>query len=153
MPVRSGEKGDLMNISADMVDYIRTMVSGEHEANDAIEARLDEDGWGDFATLLGAVFFLAVDRRFGEGADRGVVMKFVSKMRSEIPVDPSYIDANSAESLIMAALDPAVGHDVEPEMKGRIQGAVISYVLGAPDMTNENREAVYAEAMQMAARL
>jgi len=142
-----------MDISADMIDYIRTIVSGDHEANDVIEARLDESGWGDFAFLLGAVFFLAVDRRLGERADRGAVVRLVAEMRSEIPVDPSYIDANSAESLILAVLDPAHDHDVEPEMKGRIQGAVVTYLLGAPDVSNDEREAVYSEAMQMVARL
>jgi hypothetical protein len=142
-----------MNISADMVEYIRTMVNGDHDANDAVEVRLDNDGWGDFATLLNAVFFLAIDRRLGEDAGPGEIVKFIAEIRSNTPIDPSYIDANSAEALVSSALDPSLKPTIDPEMKGRIQGATIVHVLGASDVTDADREAVYSEALQMVARL
>ena len=71
-----------MAIRPDMVAYIRTMVRGEHAANDEIEARLDLEGWEGFSTLLGAVFYFAVNRRFPGGASQDEIIRFVSEMRS-----------------------------------------------------------------------
>jgi hypothetical protein len=92
--------------SPEMVEYIRTMVRGDHEANDRIEARLDEIGWDGFPALLGAVFYFAVNQRFNERTSPGEIMRFVADMRAAAPAGTPEIDANAAETLIRAAVDP-----------------------------------------------
>ncbi|MFC6015281.1 hypothetical protein ACFP2T_03605 [Plantactinospora solaniradicis] len=142
-----------MEIKPAMVEYIRTMVQGDYEANDRIEAELDADGWDDFPKLLGAVFFLAVDRRFDEDASAADIVRFVAEMRGAAPVDPAVIDANAAEALIGSALDPSSDHGVESEMVGRIQTLTIMHVLGAEDVAERDLNALLDEAVQLVARL
>jgi len=142
-----------MNINAEMVDYIRTMVNRDDDANDRIGQRLDDSGWGDFSILLGAVFVLAVERKCGDSLDAARAIRLVAEMRASAPIPEDYIDANAAETLIRSALDPEIEYDINPEMVGRIQGLVIMHVLGASDVSNDDREAVYSEAAQMVARL
>jgi hypothetical protein len=142
-----------MAISPDMVDYIRTMVKGDHAENDRVEARLDAQGWGDFPTLLGAVFYFAVNRRFPQGANAGEIMLFVAEMRAAAPVGGPEVDANSAESLIRAALDPTIELDIDPQMAGRIQGLTILHILGGGKVADTDLDALLAEAVDLSGRV
>jgi hypothetical protein len=136
-----------------MVEYIRTMVRGEYEENDRLEAKLDAEGWDDFPTLLGAVFYYAVTRRFGEGASQEEIIQFVAEMRAAAPAEAAEaIDANAAEGLVRAALDPSVESDVDSEMSGAIQGLAVIHVLGAPEVTEQDLDALLAEALKVASR-
>lgn len=136
-----------------MVEYIRTMVRGEYEENDRLEAKLDAEGWDEFPTLLGAVFYYAVTRRFAEGASQEEIIRFVAEMRAAAPAEAAEaIDANAAERLVRAALDPGVESDVESEMSGAIQGLTVMHVLGAPDVTEQDLDALLAEALKLANR-
>ncbi|WP_341719460.1 hypothetical protein QQG74_06885 [Micromonospora sp. FIMYZ51] len=139
--------------SPEMVDYIRTMVRGDHEANDRIEARLDEIGWDGFPTLLGAVFYFAVNRRFDERTSAGEIMRFVADMRAAAPAGTPEIDANAAETLIRAAVDPDVETAIAPQMAGRIQGLVILEILGNGAVGDDELNELLAEAAALATRL
>ncbi|MFY1700724.1 hypothetical protein ACN28G_03075 [Micromonospora sp. WMMA1923] len=135
-----------------MVAYIRTMVKGEHAANDEIEARLDSEGWDGFGTFLGAVFYFAVNRRFPTGASRDEVIRFVGEMRSTSIGGPE-TDAASAEKLVSAALNPSLDTDIEPMSAGRIQGLTILHTLGGGAVTDEDLDALLGEAATLANRL
>ncbi|MEU1396969.1 hypothetical protein ABZ403_13040 [Micromonospora zamorensis] len=135
-----------------MVDYIRTMVRGDHEANDQVEARLDQLGWDGFPTLLGAVFYFAVNRRFDEQTPPGEIMRFVADMRAAAPAGGPEIDANAAETLIRAAVDPDVETAIDPQMAGRIQGLVILAILGDGTVADDELDALLAEAVSLSAR-
>ncbi|GAB3942699.1 hypothetical protein [Micromonospora vulcania] len=135
-----------------MVAYIRTMVTGDHAENDRIEARLDSQGWEGFPTLLGAVFYLAVDRRFPNGAGPDEVIRFVSQMRSTTTGGPE-TDATSAERLINAALDPSIDTDIDPKVAGRIQGLTILHTLGGRAISDEDLDALLTEALDLASRI
>ncbi|WP_435204499.1 hypothetical protein [Micromonospora sp. bgisy143] len=140
--------------SPEMVDYIRTMIRGDHEANDRAEARLDELGWDGFPTLLGAVFYFAVNRRFDEQTAPGEIVRFVADMRASTPADTPEIDANAAERLIHAALNPDIETNIDPEMAGRVQGLVILQILGHGAATSdEDLDALLAEAADLASRV
>jgi hypothetical protein len=141
-----------MAINPDMVDYIRTMVKGDHAANDRVEARLDAQGWGDFSTLLGAVFYFAVNRRFPQGANAGDIMLFVAEMRAA-PVGGPEVDANSAEGLVRAALDPTIDLNIDPQMAGRIQGLTILHILGSGKVADTDLDALLAEAVELSGRV
>ncbi|MEQ4300106.1 hypothetical protein ABNF97_01725 [Plantactinospora sp. B6F1] len=141
-----------MTISPEMVEYIRTMVKGDHAANDRIEAKLDAQGWDDFPTLLGAVFYFAVNRRFGASTTAADVMVFVAEMRAAAPAGSPEIDANAAESLVRAALDPSLDLDIDPQMAGRIQGLAILHILSSPHTTDEDLDDLLANAVEAARR-
>ncbi|MBQ1017876.1 hypothetical protein KBX71_08360 [Micromonospora sp. D93] len=136
-----------------MVDYIRTMVRGDHEANDRIEARLDQIGWDGFPTLLGAVFYFAVNRRFDERTPPGAIMRFVADIRAATQTGTPEIDANAAETLIRAAVDPDVETAIDPQMAGRIQGLVILAILSNDAVADDDLEALLAEAAALASRV
>ncbi|MEV4497091.1 hypothetical protein AB0J84_15490 [Micromonospora arborensis] len=135
-----------------MVAYIRTMVRGEHAANDEIEARLDNAGWDGFSTLLGAVFYFAVNRRFPGGASQDEIIRFVSEMRSTTIGGPE-TDANSVEKLVSAALDPSLDTDIEPGLAGRIQGLTILHTLGGGGASDDELDAILREAATLADNL
>ncbi|WP_327032538.1 hypothetical protein [Micromonospora ureilytica] len=139
--------------SPEMVDYIRTMVRSDHEANDRIEARLDQIGWDGFPTLLGAVFYFAVNRRFDERTPRGAIMRFVADMRAATQTGTPEIDANAAKTLIRAAVDPDVETAIDPQMAGRIQGLVILAILSDDAVADDDLEALLAEAAALASRV
>ncbi|MEO3769911.1 hypothetical protein [Micromonospora sp. B9E7] len=139
--------------SPEMVDYIRTMVRGDHEANDRVEARLDQLGWDGFPTLLGAVFYFAVNRRFDEQTSPGEIMRFVADIRAAVPAGAPEIDANAAETLIRAAVDPDVETAIDPQMAGRIQGLVILAILGNHAIADDDLEALLADAVALANRV
>ncbi len=141
-----------MTISPDMVAYIRTMVKGEHAENDRIEARLDDQGWDGFGTLLGAVFYFAVNHRFPHGASPDEVIRFVSEMRSTTAGGPE-TDATSTERLINAALDPSIDTDTDPKLAGRIQGLTILHTLGAGAISDEELDDLLVKASALASRV
>ncbi|MGI5145925.1 hypothetical protein ACQEVC_05915 [Plantactinospora sp. CA-294935] len=143
-----------MVIKPEMVEYIRTMVRGQYAENDRLEAKLDDEGWDDFPTLLGIVFYYAVERRFGSGATQEEVIRFVAEMRAAAPAEAAaVIDANAAETLVRAALDPDLDSDVEPEMAGAIQGMVVVHVLGAPEVTDDDLDTLLRKSEEVASRL
>ncbi|GAB3808848.1 hypothetical protein [Micromonospora zhanjiangensis] len=141
-----------MTITPEMVAYLRTMVKGHHVENDRVEERLDANDWNDFPRFLAALFFLAVDRRFGEDASRADVIQFVAEMRAELGHDAPNIDADQAETLIMSTIDPTVGYDIDPQMIGRIQAATVHKVLGEDSFTDQGLDAILAEAVELAER-
>ncbi|MEV4630431.1 hypothetical protein AB0J90_29625 [Micromonospora sp. NPDC049523] len=135
-----------MKIKPEMVEYIRTMVKGDHEANDRIEAELDAQGWDNFPTLLGAVFYFSVNRRLSPKATAGEIMLFVAEMRAAAP-SGSQIDPTAAEKLVRAALDPSIDISVEPQMVGRIQGMTILHILSNPEVTDQDLETLLANSV------
>ncbi|MFY1574860.1 hypothetical protein ACN26Z_08220 [Verrucosispora sp. WMMD703] len=139
--------------SPEMVEYIRTMIRGDHEANDRIEARLDEIGWDGFPALLGAVFYFAVNQRFNERTPPGEIMRFVADMRAAAPAGTPEIDANAAETLIRAAVDPDVETAIDPQMAGRIQGLVILNILGNGAVNDDELNELLTDAAALASRV
>mgnify|MGYP006179790755 CR=1 FL=1 len=142
-----------MALKPDLVEYFRTMLKGNYVENDRLEAKLDTEGWGEFATLLGIVFFLAVNRRLNERASEAEIVQFVAEMRSAAPMDAEELDANAAERLVKAALDPDIETDIDPEMAGAIQGVAIMHVLGEGKVSDHEIDALLREAVEAANRV
>ncbi|MEV7989046.1 hypothetical protein [Micromonospora sp. NPDC085948] len=141
-----------MMIKAELPEYIRTMVRGDHAANDAVEARLDADGWDGLPRFLAAVFFLAVDRRFGQTAGRSEVIAFVGDLRAGLAGGGPEINAEAAETLIMSIIDPSVDYSINQEMIGRIQAATVQKILTEEDLTDDELDALLAEAVSLASQ-
>ncbi|MGW0435259.1 hypothetical protein ACWDV4_22310 [Micromonospora sp. NPDC003197] len=142
----------MTKISPHLPDYIRTLVRGENEANERVQAQLDSEGWDGFPKFLATVFFLAVDRRFGEEATRAEVIRFVAELRADLSHGGPELSAEAAESLIAATIDPALDYDIEPNMIGRIQASTVYKILSEENMTDEDLNALLAESMQLASR-
>ncbi|MET7947567.1 hypothetical protein [Micromonospora sp. NPDC005324] len=139
-------------IRPELPEYIRTMVRGDHAANDAVEARLDAEGWDGLPRFLAAVFFLAVDRRFGETAGRSEVITFVGGLRAGLADGGPEIDAEAAETLIMSIIDPAIEHSITQKMIGRIQAATVQKILTEENLPDDELDALLAEAVSLSAR-
>ncbi|MEU8182189.1 hypothetical protein AB0B85_16165 [Micromonospora sp. NPDC049044] len=139
-------------IRPELPEYIRTMVRGDHAANDAVEARLDVEGWDGLPRFLAAVFFLAVDRRFGETTGRAEVITFVGGLRAGLADGGPEIDAEAAETLIMSIIDPSIDYSISQEMIGRIQAATVQKILTEENLTDNELDAMLAEAVRIASR-
>jgi hypothetical protein len=128
------------------------MVRGDHAANDRVEANLDEQGWDGFPRLMSALFFMAVDRRFGAGAAPAEIIKFVAELRADVSDGGPEIDAAAAETLIQSVVDPTVDYDIPQRMIGTIQAAAVFKVLTEDNLADEALDAFLAEAAQLASR-
>jgi hypothetical protein len=142
----------MMTIKPELPAYFRTLVRGDNATNDQIEAKLDAEGWDGFPRFLAALFFVAVDRRFGEDATRADVIKFVADMRAGLGDDGPEVNAEAAENLIFSIIDPSVDYDIHPQMIGRIQAATVNKVLAEGDLTDQELDAVLSEAVELASR-
>ena len=141
-----------MTINPELPAYIRTLVRGDHAANDQIEAKLDAEGWDGFPRFLAALFFVSVDRRFGEDATQADVIKFVADMRADLGDDAPEVNPAAAETLIFSVIDPSIDYDIDHQMIGRIQAATVHKVLAEEDLTDQELDAVLAEAVELASR-
>ncbi|AVT32263.1 hypothetical protein C6361_25540 [Plantactinospora sp. BC1] len=141
-----------MTIKPELAAYVRTLVRGDNEANERIEAQLDGEGWDGFPRFLAALFFLAVDRRFGEDATSAEVIRFVADLRAGLADDAPAIDAQDAEALIKANIDPDADYDIEPSSIGKIQAAVTYKVLTDEQLTDEELDSFLTEATEIASR-
>ncbi|MFY1702645.1 hypothetical protein ACN28G_13015 [Micromonospora sp. WMMA1923] len=138
-------------IRPEFPDYIRTLVRGEHAANDAIEARLQAEGWDGFPKFLAMAFFLAVDLRFGENAEWSDVIKFVADLRTDLH-GGAEINAEAAERLIMSVVDPSVDYTAAQEMIGAIQAATALKILAEANLTDTDLDSLLAEAVTLTDR-
>lgn len=141
-----------MTVRTEFVDFMRTMVRGDYEENDRIEAALNEEGWDGFPRFLAALFFLAVDQRFGRETEPGEIIKFVADLRADPANSETRIDPEAAETIIRSILDPEVDYDIPMGMIGTIQAVTVLAVLAEEDPTGEELDAFLAEAVQMASR-
>lgn len=141
-----------MTVKPELPAYFRTLVRGDHAANEQIEAKLDAEGWDGFPRFLAALFFVSVDRRFGEDATRADVIKFVADMRAGLVDDGPEVNPEAAETLIFSIIGPSMDYDIEQQMIGRIQAATVHKVLAEGDLTDQELDAVLAEAVELAGR-
>lgn len=139
-----------MATRGDIVEFARTLIRGDFEANDRYERALDEDGWDGWPSFLSALFFLAVDRRFKGTYDEAQVIRFVADLRAEAGEGALPIDPSSMELLIKAVLDPAVRFDLPAETMGQIQTMVAYTILAREGLSDKELDGVLAEAQSIA---
>lgn len=141
-----------MTVNPHLPDYIRTLVRGQREANDKVQAQLDAEGWEGFPKFLAAIFFLAVDRHFGEEPAPAEIIRFVADLRAHLSHDGPEINAEAAESLIAATIDPSLHYKIEPNMIGRIQASTVYKALSEENITDEDLDALLTESIRLASR-
>ncbi|MFV2021515.1 hypothetical protein [Micromonospora sp. LOL_023] len=141
-----------MMIKREIVEYIRTFVRDDCEANDRVERVLDREGWGGrFASFLAAVFLYAINRRFGSRWNQSEVIHFVADMRAANPV-LAQVDPRVAEAGIRAALDPAAELNVPVAELVRMQIVAIQHAVAALDMTDSDLDELLHKAELLASR-
>lgn len=135
--------------SVGFAEYVRSLVRGDHEANERIEQVLNQTGWYGYPDFLEEAFFLAVDLWFGRPPDRGEIIRFVADMRAEHDEDVPFIDQHFAEHLINAAI---AGERIDPgvnsEMVGRVQSLVLYEILSDHRLTAGQIDAFLAEVVR-----
>lgn len=139
-----------MMIKSDVVEFARTLLRGDFEENDRYERKLDEEGWDGWPSLLSAIFFLAVDKRFGGRRDDAAIIHFVADLRAEVGDDGPVIEAAAAEALIRAVLDSSVEFSVDPAAMGTIQTLVVNKILAAENITDDELDGLLAKAKEIA---
>jgi hypothetical protein len=137
---------------SDAAEFIRTLVRGDFEANSQYEQRLEERAWVGFPKFLTAVFFLAVDRRFGNLANQADIIKFVADLRGRGTGDVASLDPQATETLIRAVLDPAIAVKLDQTTMARIQTLVAHKILTDEVLSDEQLDALLAQAEQLANR-
>lgn len=139
-----------MSIRPELVAYIRTLVRGEHDENDRVEAQLDAQGWHGYGEFLHAVFFCAIDRRFAGIRNDRAIIRFVAEMRTSVDGGGAEIDPATAEAMIASVLDPTVGFTTSPEMLGKIQTLALYQALTDEDLPDDELDDLLAQATRMA---
>lgn len=135
-------------IKSDVVEFARTLIRGDFEANDRYEHKLDTEGWDGWPSFLSALFFLAVERRFQGGYDEAQVIKFVAELRAEA-TDGAPIDPASTELLIRAVFDPSVQPDIAPATMGHIQTLVAYAILSREALSDAQLDDLLNEAQEI----
>jgi hypothetical protein len=140
-----------LNTRSDSAEFIRTLVLGQHEANDRYEQKLDDQGWIGFPRFLATAFFLAVGRRFPAGGNHGEIVRFVAGLRATSPDTALILDAQATELVIRAALEPDVTFDLDQTTIGKIQTMVLHRVLSDENLSLAELDAFLDEAEGLAA--
>lgn len=139
------------SVRPELLEYVRALVRGDTETYDRLQAQLENEGWPGFPRFLAALFFIAVDRRFGTNVDLPQIIRFVAEMRADVSDGGPPIDPVGAENLIRSIIDPTVDYDLDPDAIGTIQATAIYKIL-SEDCVDEELESVLAEASVLASR-
>lgn len=142
----------MTQVKPELKKYFLTLVQMDREENDRVAAELDASGWDGFPRLLAALFFVAVERKFDEGASSEEIIRFVAELRATLSDGGPSFKAEDAEQLIRANLDPALDIDVEPEMIGRIQAAAVYRILADEKLPEAQLGALIDDAFALATR-
>ena len=140
--------------TAELIEYVRTMVSRDTAANKRVEQKLDAEGWTGAPVFYASCFYLAVNRRFPRPVDPGDIVRFVAEIRAWAGEDAPGIDPAIAETLIGSVVDPSMEIDVrrlDQEMVGRIELIVVFAVLSRLSVSEAELDAFFTKATSMAA--
>ncbi|MBF9127472.1 hypothetical protein I0C86_00450 [Plantactinospora sp. S1510] len=138
-----------MTVKSDVVEFARTLIKGDFEANDRYEQKLDAEGWDDWPSFLSALFFLAVERRFQGRYDKAEVIRFVAELRAGATEGAAPLDPANAELLIKAVFDQSVQLDIAPAAMGHIQTLVAYRILSQEKLSDEHLNDLLDEARQI----
>ncbi len=128
-----------MKTKDDLVEFVRTLICGDLEANDRYEQKLDEEGWDGWPQFLAALFAIAINRRFGGHYDEAQVIRFAAELRIEARYSSLTLNPLDIETLIKAVLVPAVDLKIAEEVMGEIQILAVYMIL--------TQEKLFAEAL------
>ncbi len=141
-----------MAIKPELIEYIRSLVRGDREANDRAEEVLNAEGWDEFPRFINTLFFIAVERRFTAESDPAEIIALVASIRADFSRGGPALDPLAAENLVKAVFDPAIEWTDDLEMVGQIQAAVVYKILSTENLTDDELSDVLAEAAESAAR-
>ena len=138
-------------IKDDVVQFARTLVRGDFEANDRLEKKLDQEGWDGWPQFLGALFFLAIGRQFKDRYDEGAVIRFVAELRANnAQSEGPSINQAEAESLIRAVFGSSTRPDLSSEAMGHIQTHAVYAILSQGNLTDQELDDLLTRARSIA---
>ncbi len=139
-----------MPTKSDVIEFVRTLINGDFEANDRYEKKLDEEGWEEWPKFLSALFFIAVDRRFNGQYDEAQAIRFVAELRAEARDGAPPLNPSDTELLIKAVLNPPVEFNISPQAMGEIETLVVYTILTQENLSDEALDQILLEAQSIA---
>jgi hypothetical protein len=136
-------------ITDDQVAVLRTYLKGDADGQNRIHERI---GSPDYADLLVAAFFEAVDRRFGGNGTKPDVVEFVANLRSRTDGLADAIDPRPAERLILAAFTDEEIADIDDKIKGGLYVLLLAALINDAQLSDTELDKFLAEARGLADR-
>ena len=90
-------------MTAQIGQLVRDLLAGDLQSYPERTSSLDEPGWNAFGEIVGAAFYTAVGRRFGDQPG-GDIPAFVAAASAPYASTPVAVDAGAAEALIRSVL-------------------------------------------------
>lgn len=123
--------------TSEHVDSLRAMVHADFERHEELTGKIQS--WEGYEDLIGAAFFIAVNRQFPDGHTPDQVIRLVAEMRSLLDRTGDGIEPRAAELMIRSALgDEDLAAQVPDATGLQLQIVAVSALaefqrLGAPD--------------------
>jgi hypothetical protein len=144
-------------MTAQIGQLVRDLLAGDLQSYSERTSSLDEPGWNAFGEIVGAAFYQAVGRRFGDGQPQGEISGFVADAAAAYASTPVAIEPAAAEALVRSVLgdEATVGAVLEqldePDL-ARIELVLLHKLLddGGPD--GESVDSLVSAAQNEAAR-
>lgn len=128
---------------------LRAMIETDWDRHADLTQRLTAgDGLGDYGTLLGAAYYLAVRRQFPAGHSVGDVIRFAARVRAKFDTTGEDVDPRPIELVARAALgEQGVGDHLDDKAVVTAQTLTLAALaheggLGDPDAFAREVEAL-----------
>jgi hypothetical protein len=143
-------------MTAQIGQLVRELLAGDLQAYPERTAVLDEPGWNAFGEIVGAAFYTAVGRRFGEQPGDGEISGFVESAAGPYSGTPVAVDTSAAEALVRSVLGDeatvgAVLEELDEPDLARIELVLLRKLLDDDGSSAESVEALVSSAQNEAA--
>lgn len=132
---------------------IEALVKGDMERFVLLGPQLSKDENTKANQLLGALFYLAVNRRWNSQTDSGEIRQFVADLRSAMEVEQGDIDPLAAEGLIFSALtgDTAIMESLAPNTIVHLETVIAFRIVSGLGLGESEKNQLLDEAQALAA--
>jgi hypothetical protein len=140
-----------MAITDEHLATLRAMLIGEFDEYGRLLDHMDRTNTGEgFNVLVAAAFYVAVNRRFGQGYTIADIIQFVAGERVRVDDREFDIDPRVAERLMLAVLGNGSAHDLDERAKGLAQIALLTALVDDENLDDAGLGAFMAEARKVA---
>lgn len=132
---------------------IEALAQADMERFVQLSRQLDTASNAEANNLIGAVFYLAVNRRWKPSDDSATIRSFVADMRSSMESERGEIDPIASEDLIFAAItgDTTKMEAMDPNTVFRLESLITFNVIQEFNMSNDEIQSFLTESEGLAA--
>lgn len=136
---------------AEYREILRATLTGDFQAAQDKAAQLGDIRWADSGLLVGAVFAITVNRRFGDDASHASVKAFVEEARQNFAESERPIKPLMAEALVRGVLgEPELLREIPREEAMPTQIALAYKILDEEEATPADVDRLLDEAEELA---